>query len=281
MSIPFRRPSSFELKLFAKDQSRTVHFDKAGVVALGCNIHDQMSAFIVVTDSAWTARTDGQGMASFDDAPNAPAPVTVWHPYLRARGGLEQQTLARRPAQRRASRSGCARRRAMPRWIIDLARRFARSAPGSPSSSRCCLRWRCWRLGGACRPSLPARPRARSKASCSRAARSTTGCGSSGRTSCRMPRNCWRAISAFARPSPPATRRPCNRRSAMPPPGSGVRTAFIVTEDGKVTVDRPFDSDARDRGLVGSARRRPAHAASPCSPAGRGSWSPRRSWRRR
>ena len=44
----FSPAKKFELKLFAKDQSRTVHFDKPGVVALGCNIHDQMSAFIVV-----------------------------------------------------------------------------------------------------------------------------------------------------------------------------------------------------------------------------------------
>jgi plastocyanin len=97
----FSPAKKFELKLFAKDQSRTVHFDKAGVVALGCNIHDQMSAFIVVTDSAWTARTNAQGIASFGDAPNAAARVTVWHPYLRAPGGLIQQAVA--PSQRSLS----------------------------------------------------------------------------------------------------------------------------------------------------------------------------------
>ena len=97
----FSPSKKFELKLFAKDQSRTVHFDKAGVVALGCNIHDQMSAFIVVTDSAWTARTNAQGIASFGDAPNAAARVTVWHPYLRAPGGLIQQAVA--PSQRSLS----------------------------------------------------------------------------------------------------------------------------------------------------------------------------------
>ena len=97
----FSPAKKFELKLFAKDQSRTVHFDKAGVVALGCNIHDQMSAFIVVTDSAWTARTNAQGMAAFSDAPNTPARLTVWHPYLRAPGGQLQQVIA--PAQRSAS----------------------------------------------------------------------------------------------------------------------------------------------------------------------------------
>src|SRR5881628_3148005 len=80
----FSPAKKFELKLFAKDQSRTVHFDRPGVVALGCNIHDQMSAFIFVTDTAWTARTNAQGVASFADAPNTPARVAVWHPYLRA-----------------------------------------------------------------------------------------------------------------------------------------------------------------------------------------------------
>jgi len=90
----FSPAKRFELKLFAKDQSRTVHFDKPGVIALGCNIHDQMSAFIVVTDSAWTARTNGQGVAAFGDAPNAPGRVTVWHAYLRAPGGMTQQAIA-------------------------------------------------------------------------------------------------------------------------------------------------------------------------------------------
>lgn len=97
----FSPAKKFELKLFAKDQSRTVHFDKPGVVALGCNIHDQMSAFIIVTDSAWTARTNAQGMVAFSDAPNAPGRLVVWHPYLRAPGGQLQQAIG--PVQRSAS----------------------------------------------------------------------------------------------------------------------------------------------------------------------------------
>jgi len=90
----FSAAKRFELKLFAKDQSRTVHFDKPGVVALGCNIHDQMSAFIFVTSSAWTARTNAQGFVSFADAPNALTRVAVWHPYLRAPGGQVEQSIA-------------------------------------------------------------------------------------------------------------------------------------------------------------------------------------------
>ena len=90
----FSPAKRFELKLFARDQSRSVRFDKPGVIALGCNIHDSMSAFIVVTDSPWTARTDGKGVVQFANAPNAAARLTVWHPYLRAPGNV----LARRIA---------------------------------------------------------------------------------------------------------------------------------------------------------------------------------------
>jgi hypothetical protein len=60
-----------------------------------------MSAFIVVTDSAWTARTNGQGLVAFADAPNAPGRLTVWQPYLRAPGGQIVQAVS--PAQRSAT----------------------------------------------------------------------------------------------------------------------------------------------------------------------------------
>lgn len=97
----FSPAKRFELKLFAKDQSRSVHFEKAGVVALGCNIHDQMTAFILVTDSAWTARTNAQGMVVFGDAPSSAARLTVWHPYLPAPRNEAQQMVG--PAQHSAS----------------------------------------------------------------------------------------------------------------------------------------------------------------------------------
>jgi plastocyanin len=88
----------FELKLFARDQSRSVRFDKPGVVALGCNIHDAMSAFLVVTDSPWTAQTNAQGLVQFANAPNAPGRLTVWHPYLRAPANMVAARVA--PGQR-------------------------------------------------------------------------------------------------------------------------------------------------------------------------------------
>lgn len=80
----FSAAKKFELKLFAKDQSRSVRFDRAGTIAIGCNIHDQMSAFLFVTDTIWTVRTDANGNAAFRDAPGGAVTLGVWHPYLRA-----------------------------------------------------------------------------------------------------------------------------------------------------------------------------------------------------
>jgi plastocyanin len=90
----FSPAKRFELKLFARDQSRSVVFDKPGVIALGCNIHDAMTAFIVVADSPWTAKTGPNGIAQFVDAPNAPGRISVWHPYLRAKGNLVEQNVS-------------------------------------------------------------------------------------------------------------------------------------------------------------------------------------------
>jgi len=97
----FSPAKRFELKLFAKDQSRSVRFDKAGVVPLGCNIHDSMSAFLFVTDSAWTGVTDARGVAQFGDTPAAPGSLTVWHPYMRTPGN--QIVRALRPNERALS----------------------------------------------------------------------------------------------------------------------------------------------------------------------------------
>jgi plastocyanin len=54
----------FNLELFAGKPEAPVVFDKTGVVEVGCNIHDNMQGFILVTDSSLTALTDSSGRAS-------------------------------------------------------------------------------------------------------------------------------------------------------------------------------------------------------------------------
>jgi plastocyanin len=83
----FSPPKVFELKLYGRDQARVVHFDKPGVVQLGCNIHDNMIAFIDVVETPYVAKTDARGEAVIHDVPAGRHPMSVWRPYLRAPGG--------------------------------------------------------------------------------------------------------------------------------------------------------------------------------------------------
>jgi plastocyanin len=82
----FSPAKTFELKLYGQDETRVVHFDKPGVVPLGCNIHDSMVAFIDVVDTPYAALTDAAGQAVIHDAPPGAQTVRLWHPYLRAPG---------------------------------------------------------------------------------------------------------------------------------------------------------------------------------------------------
>lgn len=84
----FSPAKTFELKLFASDQSRSVTFDRAGIVAIGCNIHDSMSAYIFVSDTPWAQRTPASGTVRFSDSPSGAVVMKVWHPYLRSPGGV-------------------------------------------------------------------------------------------------------------------------------------------------------------------------------------------------
>lgn len=70
----------FNLKLYSGVPSSPVVFDKAGEVSLGCNIHDRMSAFVLVVDTPWFAKTGADGMARMRDLPAGDYMVRVWHP---------------------------------------------------------------------------------------------------------------------------------------------------------------------------------------------------------
>jgi hypothetical protein len=81
----FSRPAKFEIKLFGQEESRSYTFTSAGAVALGCNIHDQMSGFIKVVDTPFAAKSNAAGLAHIDGLATGTAQVTVWHPMLKAK----------------------------------------------------------------------------------------------------------------------------------------------------------------------------------------------------
>jgi plastocyanin len=79
----FSKPKPFELKLYGKDETRSITFDKPGVIALGCNIHDQMMAFIRVVDTPFAVKTDASGLAVIHGLPAGGETVKVWHPFMK------------------------------------------------------------------------------------------------------------------------------------------------------------------------------------------------------
>ena len=80
----FSKAKKIDLKLYGQEDQRSVTFDKPGIVALGCNIHDSMSGFIIVTPSPYAAQTDAAGHVAFASVPAGNAVVRVWHPTIRA-----------------------------------------------------------------------------------------------------------------------------------------------------------------------------------------------------
>jgi plastocyanin len=75
-----------DIKLYSGTPAEPIVFDKPGVAALGCNIHDRMSAHIVVVDTPTFGRTDDKGQLAFD-LPAGEHVVRAWH------GGQKSPTL--------------------------------------------------------------------------------------------------------------------------------------------------------------------------------------------
>ncbi|UDF36146.1 UNVERIFIED_ORG: methylamine utilization protein [Shinella sp. XGS7] len=77
----FSPVKTFDIKLYTGTPAEPVIFDKPGVAALGCNIHDKMSAHIVVVDTPLFGKTDAQGQLRLD-LPAGEHRLRVWHPSL-------------------------------------------------------------------------------------------------------------------------------------------------------------------------------------------------------
>ena len=78
----FSDAKRFQLPLYRGKPYPPVLFDKAGVVSLGCNIHDAMLAYIVVTDAPYFGRSDAAGVWNAEVSAGKYR-IVVWHPLLR------------------------------------------------------------------------------------------------------------------------------------------------------------------------------------------------------
>lgn len=75
----FSPAKPFELKLYAGTPEAPIVFDKPGEVVLGCNIHDQMIAYILVVDTPHFAKTGKDGRARIENLPAGDYELRLWH----------------------------------------------------------------------------------------------------------------------------------------------------------------------------------------------------------
>ena len=86
----FSSARKFELPLYIGTPAAPIVFDKPGPVALGCNIHDRMVAYIYVVATPHFAKTVADGKARLDGLPAGAYEARVWH--ARLRGATEATT---------------------------------------------------------------------------------------------------------------------------------------------------------------------------------------------
>jgi len=80
----FSPAKKFDIPLYQGEAPQDVVFDRPGVVALGCNIHDWMLAHVFVVDTPYFAVTGNDGRAVLRAAPAGSGTLEVWHPRARA-----------------------------------------------------------------------------------------------------------------------------------------------------------------------------------------------------
>lgn len=80
----FSPTKSFNIPLYGSGENHDYFesFPVAGVVEIGCNIHDWMLAYIYVGESSWMAVSDAQGSAELGNLSQGRYQAKVWHDRL-------------------------------------------------------------------------------------------------------------------------------------------------------------------------------------------------------
>jgi plastocyanin len=73
------RAKAFDLGRYSAGRSKSVRFDRAGIVRVFCEIHSHMSAFILVFAHRYFAVTDDDGRFRIDNVPPGTYTLVAWN----------------------------------------------------------------------------------------------------------------------------------------------------------------------------------------------------------
>jgi plastocyanin len=82
-TVDFKK-DSHNLGTWPKGQVRNFKFDKAGAVPLLCNVHPEMSGFLIVTPTPYFAETDAAGNFTIADVPAGTYTLITWHEGMKS-----------------------------------------------------------------------------------------------------------------------------------------------------------------------------------------------------
>lgn len=85
----------FDLGMYPRGASKQVTFDKTGLVVLLCNVHSDMSAYIMVVDTPYYTVADKQGRFHIAGVPPGRYTLQAWHES----GAQLSQTVTVKPGE--------------------------------------------------------------------------------------------------------------------------------------------------------------------------------------
>ncbi len=71
--------SRFNLGLYGQGKSRSIRFDEPGLIELLCNVHQEMSAYVVVLTNPYFAVTAADGSFQIPNVPPGMHRLRYWH----------------------------------------------------------------------------------------------------------------------------------------------------------------------------------------------------------
>ena len=89
----FSPAKTFNLPLYKGTPANPIVFTSAGVVTLGCNIHDTMNGYIVVVDTPYFEKTESSGRVELRGLPAGKYVVRVWHPDMKEEPAAQTVTV--------------------------------------------------------------------------------------------------------------------------------------------------------------------------------------------